>query len=249
MPGSVVSTRSSLAAARSVPSATATMPAWIDRPMPDAAAVVDGDPRRAGCGVDHGVEQGPVGDGVGAVGHRLRLPVGRRHRPGVEVVAPDHDRRRQLTRAHHLVEAQAEPLPLAVAEPADPRREALEGDPLTGQADPPGQPGVVGELLEHGPVGRGDVGRIARQGHPAEGTLALAEQRSDVGRQEAGVVEGPVEPAEPGLGAQRVAVVEHLAAPVEEARPSPRSAPPSRRGPGGSAPPARCGPARRWPPA
>jgi hypothetical protein len=34
MPGSLVSTRSSFCAARSVPSATLTWPAWIDRPMP-----------------------------------------------------------------------------------------------------------------------------------------------------------------------------------------------------------------------
>ena len=34
MPGSVVSTRSSFAAASSVPSATQTMPAWIEWPMP-----------------------------------------------------------------------------------------------------------------------------------------------------------------------------------------------------------------------
>ena len=34
MPGSLVRTRSSLAAARGVPSATQTCPAWMDRPMP-----------------------------------------------------------------------------------------------------------------------------------------------------------------------------------------------------------------------
>ena len=37
-------------------------------------------------------------------------------------------------RAHHLVEAQPEPVALAVAEPADPRRQTLERDPLAGQA-------------------------------------------------------------------------------------------------------------------
>jgi hypothetical protein len=34
IPGSLVSTRSSFCAASSVPSATQTWPAWIDRPMP-----------------------------------------------------------------------------------------------------------------------------------------------------------------------------------------------------------------------
>ena len=34
IPGSLVSTRSSFCAASSVPSATETWPAWMDRPMP-----------------------------------------------------------------------------------------------------------------------------------------------------------------------------------------------------------------------
>ena len=184
---------------------------------------------RAGRRVDQRVEQRPVGDGVGAVGHRLGLAVRRRDRARVEVVAADHDRRRQLAAAHHLVEAQAEPVALAVAEPADARRQALEGDPLAGQLDPAGERLVVGELLEHGAVGGGDVGRVARQRHPAERALALAEQRPDVGGQEARVVEGPVEAAEPRLGAQAVAVVEHLGAARRGSRPSPRSARPSTR--------------------
>src|SRR5207244_5834237 len=42
----------------------------------DAAAVVDADPRRAGRGVEQRVQHRPVGDGVGAVAHRLGLAVG-----------------------------------------------------------------------------------------------------------------------------------------------------------------------------
>ena len=105
----------------------------------------------------------------------------------------------------------------AVAEPADPRRQALEGDPLAGHLDPPVQTLVVGELVEHRLVGRGDVGWIAGQRHPAERALALAEQRTDVRGEEARIVERPVEAAELGLGAQAVAVVEDLAALVHEA--------------------------------
>ena len=48
-------------------------------------------------------------------------------------------------------------VPLAVAEPADPGRQALEGDPLPGAADPLVQPVVVGEQVEHRPVGGRDV--------------------------------------------------------------------------------------------
>ena len=44
-------------------------------------------------------------------------------------------------RAHHLVEAQPEPVALAVAEPADPRRQALERDPLAAPARSSGAAG------------------------------------------------------------------------------------------------------------
>ena len=85
------------------------------------------------------------------------------------------------------------------------------------QVEPSSEVRVLGQLLAHRTVGRGDVGRIARERDPSERSLALAEQRTDVRRKEARIVEGPVEPTEPGLGPQAVAVVEHLGAGVEEA--------------------------------
>src|SRR4029077_16971071 len=70
---------------------------------------------------------------------------------------------------------------------------------------------------EDGPVGGRDVLRVAGQRGPAERALALAEKRADIGRNEAGEVEGPGEPGQFRLAADRVAVVEHLGAGVEEA--------------------------------
>jgi hypothetical protein len=147
------------------------MPAWIERPMPTPPPWWMLHPRGAAAGVDERVQQRPVGDRVRPVEHRFRLAVRRGNRSGVEVVAPDHDRRRELSAAHHLVEAQPEPVALAVAEPADARRQALEGDPLRRHRDPAVQRLVVGELLEHCPIGGGDVGRITRQRDPAERPL------------------------------------------------------------------------------
>src|SRR5204862_3888610 len=100
------------------------------------------------------------------------------------------------------------------AEPADPRRQALEGDPLAGEPDPTPERLVVSELLEDGAVGGGDIRGLARQRRPAEWTLALAEERPDVGGDEAGVVEGALKPPELRLGAEAVAVVEDLGAGV-----------------------------------
>ena len=132
------------------------------------------------------------------------------------MVAADDDRRAQLAACDHRVEARAEAGALAVAQPADPRGQALEGDPLASVLDPARERRVVGELVQHGSVGRGDVGGIARQRDPAKRALALAEQRTHVRGHEARVGERPLEAAEQRLGAQRVAVVEDLGAGVEE---------------------------------
>ncbi len=51
---------------------------------------------------------------------------------------------------------------LAVPEPADAGGQALERDALLRGADPLVQPLVVGEQVEHGPVGGVDVLRVAR---------------------------------------------------------------------------------------
>ena len=146
------------------------------------------------------------------------------------MIAPDDDRCAHLARRHQLVEAQAHPVALAMAEPADAGGQALEGHPVRGQADPAGQRLVVGELGEDGLVGGADVGRVAGQRRPPERPLACAEQRPDVGGQEPGVGEGPLEAAELRLAPQAVAVVEDLDAPVGEG--DHRRAVPGHRGPG-----------------
>ena len=133
------------------------------------------------------------------------------------MVAPDHDRGGDLPGADQLVEAQSQPGPFAVAGPADPRRQPLVGDLLPGQGDPAVKRLVVGDLVEHGAIRRRDVRRIAGEGDPAEGALAVAEQRTDVGGDEARVREGPLEAAQLRLGPQAVAVVEYLRAGIEEA--------------------------------
>ena len=71
---------------------------------------------------------------------------------------------------------------------------------------------LVAEQLEDRVVGRGDVGRVAGERDPAERALALAEQRPDVGGDEAGVGEGVLVAVLLRDAAQRVAVVEGLGA-------------------------------------
>jgi hypothetical protein len=154
-----------------------------------AAAVVVADPGRAADGVDQRVEDGPVGDGVGAVAHALRLAVGAGHRPGVQMVAADDDGRFDGPAGHQFVEQQPGLGPLAVAQPADAGRQALEMHLLLGHANPAVQVARHREQLQDGLVGGVDVFRVAAEGHPAERPLALAKERPDIGRHEAGVAE------------------------------------------------------------
>ena len=110
--------------------------------------------------------------------------------PGVEVVAADHDGRLELALRHHLVEREAQPVAILHAHPADARRQALEGDAAARHVEPVVQVRVVRQQLLHLRVGAVDVLGIARERHPAERALALAEERPDVGRHEAREVEG-----------------------------------------------------------
>ena len=64
------------------------------------------------------------------------------------MVAGEGDRRAQAPVGDRLVDGQAERGALAVAEPRDPRRQALAGDVLARQPDPVRDPRDVGEQLE-----------------------------------------------------------------------------------------------------
>ena len=86
---------------------------------------------------------------------------------------------------HHLVEREAREVPLAQTQPADARGKALERDPLPGHRKPAMEMRVVREEFRHLAIGLVDVFRIARQRDPAKRSLAFAEERADVGGNEA----------------------------------------------------------------
>ena len=103
------------------------------------------------------------------------------------MVAPDHDRCRDGARANELVDREAGPGAVAVAEPADPGRQPLEGDALGRELQPAQEQRVVGEQAPELVVDRRDVGRVAREGGPPEGADAATEERPDIGRDKARV--------------------------------------------------------------
>src|SRR6516225_7664015 len=73
------------------------------------------------------------------------------------VDAPDDDRRADLAALHGIVEREARSRALAVAEPADARRQALERDALARHADPARERSVAREELEDDAIGDRDV--------------------------------------------------------------------------------------------
>jgi hypothetical protein len=128
---------------------------------PDPTAVVEAHPGGPTDRVEQGVEDWPVGNGIRAVLHPLRLSVRTRHRSRIEVVAPDHDWRLHLAPGHHQVEPVPGSGPLAIAQPADPCRKTLKLHALARQLEPTVQMSVLGKQLHHRLVRAVDVLRIA----------------------------------------------------------------------------------------
>ena len=77
------------------------------------------------------------------------------------MIPSDDNRRRQFAAADHLVKGQPEPGALAVPQPAHARRQALERDALTGEADPAPQTLVLRKEALNEPVGLADILGVA----------------------------------------------------------------------------------------
>ena len=154
-----------------------------------AAAVVQRYPSGAAGGVQQGIEQRPVGNGVRAVLHRFGFAVGAGHRAGIQVIAANHNRGGYFAGTHHFVKRQTELGAQTQAHPADARGQTLEADAFARHVEPAVQGGIVGNQFFHFGIGFVDVFGVARQSHPAERADAAAEQRADVGGHEAGEIE------------------------------------------------------------
>ena len=154
------------------------------------APVVERDPRSATHCVDQGVQDSPIADRIRAVQHPLGLSIGRRHRSGIQVIAPDDDGRLNHTFSHQVVERQAGIHAFAITQPADPRRQPLERHLFSSQFQPAVQMLILREQLHDRFVRGVDIFRIAGERHPAEGAFSLTKQRPDIGRYEARIIEG-----------------------------------------------------------
>ena len=110
------------------------------------------------------------------------------------MIAADHDRCRQLAAADHFVKRQAQPGALSQADPADPGRQPLEADALSGHIQPVVEVFVVGDQLFNFRVGAVDILRIAGKRRPAEWANTPAEQRTNIGGNKAREVKSVFHP-------------------------------------------------------
>ena len=116
--------------------------------------------------------------------------------------APDPD---------ELVDRQTCSRPVAETEPADPRRQPLELDPVGCELEPALEDCVVGKEATQHLVDRRDVGRVAGQDRPPKRPDSATEERADIGRDEARVCEGLLYARLRGLTSQVVAIIENIA--------------------------------------
>ncbi len=74
------------------------------------------------------------------------------------MIPPDDDRRFDLSAPHIVVDRQAESGPLAIAQPADARRQSLKLNSFARDAQPTFEPGIVGEQFQRQSIRDVDVG-------------------------------------------------------------------------------------------
>src|SRR5687768_18464726 len=101
------------------------------------------------------------------------------------MITSDHDRRRHGYGADQPVDCEPSLRPVAVAEPADPRRQALECDTPRSELEPTLEERIVRKQRRQLPVDRRDIGRGSRQCHPPKRPYPATEQWPDVRRNEA----------------------------------------------------------------
>src|SRR6185369_17449856 len=100
-----------------------------------------------------------VGDSVRSVFHRFSFTKRRRHRTGVEMIAPDRNWRFEIATLDEIVDRLAHLGTLAVTEPADTRRQSLEVNAIARQTQPAIQRAIVRKHLEGEIVGLANVSR------------------------------------------------------------------------------------------
>ena len=175
----------------------------------DAAAVVEANPGSPADGIDQGVEDGPVGNGVGAVAHAFRFAVGAGDGTGVEVVAANDDGGFDDAAGNQFVELQSGTRAFTVSQPANSCRQSLKMHLLLRHLDPAMQRFIVREEFQNSAVRGINILRVAAEGYPTEWPLAFAKERTNVSGNKAGVAKCVGDAMIKRPLAQVIAIVKH----------------------------------------
>src|ERR1051326_1242507 len=79
-------------------------------------------------------------------------------------------------------------LAFTLSQPADTRRQSLEGTFLLRQFEPALQRLIVRKHIGNDLISDGNIMRVAAECGPAEGTFAFAKKRTNIGRHKAGEI-------------------------------------------------------------
>src|SRR5438477_11945858 len=124
------------------------------------------------------------------------------------MISTDYNRRFDVAAPYQLVYGDAKLGPLAVAEPANTRRQSLKTNPLFRQLHPARQNRVFRKKLQRQSVRARNVLGSAAQSYPAKWPFSFAKQRPDVLRNEPGNIISVLDTDFFRLSADVVAVVE-----------------------------------------
>ena len=130
------------------------------------------------------------------------------------MIPSNDDRRAEFAACHHLVKGPAHAVTVTQPKPADPTRHSLERDSFLRHVQPLMQLRIVGNQLFDFGIRAVNVLGISRQGCPAERANPPAEEGSNIGRNEAGIVEGIGNAGFLCHLADVIAIVHHRYAPV-----------------------------------
>src|SRR5271156_4366512 len=106
------------------------------------------------------------------------------------MVAPDHDGSFQFAARHQIVKRKPEFVALAIAQPADSRRESLESHALLRQMYPASKNFIMRKHIEDEFVRAINIRTLAGKRSPAEGPASFAKKRPDVSGNEPGKIVG-----------------------------------------------------------
>src|SRR5215831_8691008 len=100
------------------------------------------------------------------------------------MITSDNDWSFEFAILDQIVHCEGELRALTITEPADAGRQSLKANALARKIDPAAKNAILWKHLQNQIVGHSNIRGLSRQCNPAEGTASLAEQRTDICRNE-----------------------------------------------------------------